>query len=71
MPTGHAVAHIPSVAVWGDTPEPERQAALLKLARGSVKVVFSVDLFNEGVDVPLVNTLLLLRPTDSPTRAAP
>jgi hypothetical protein len=29
-------------------------------------VVFSVDLFNEGVDVPAVNALLMLRPTDSP-----
>jgi len=31
------------------------------------RAVFSVDLFNEGVDVPLVDTLLLLRPTDSHT----
>ena len=30
-------------------------------------MLFSVDLFNEGVDVPSVDTLLLLRPTDSPT----
>jgi hypothetical protein len=29
--------------------------------------VFSVDLFNEGVDVPAVDTVLFLRPTDSPT----
>ena len=34
---------------------------------GESNVVFSVDLFNEGVDVPSVDTLLLLRPTDSPT----
>ena len=32
-----------------------------------MNVVFSVDLFNEGVDVPTVDTLLMLRPTDSPT----
>ena len=31
------------------------------------RVVFTVDLFNEGVDIPTVDTLLLLRPTDSPT----
>src|SRR5690606_37179497 len=30
-------------------------------------MVFSVDLFNEGVDMPLVDTLLMLRPTDSST----
>ncbi|HMQ28735.1 MAG TPA: DEAD/DEAH box helicase, partial [Acidimicrobiales bacterium] len=57
---------IASVAVWADSPVDERQAALRNLADGRVQVVFSVDLFNEGVDVPLVDTLLLLRPTDSP-----
>src|SRR5258706_16484120 len=60
-------AGIRSVAVWGDSPHDERQAALHDLAEGSVSVVFSVDLFNEGIDVPAVDTLLLLRPTDSPT----
>jgi len=59
-------ASIPSVAVWGDSPPEERRAALQGLARGRIRVVFSVDLFNEGVDVPVVDTLLLLRPTDSP-----
>jgi len=58
---------ISAVAVWGDTPEHERRAALSDLREGKVTVVFSVDLFNEGVDVPNVNALLLLRPTDSPT----
>ena len=54
------------MAVWADSPADERQAALRDLADGRVQVVFSVDLFNEGVDVPVVDTLLLLRPTDSP-----
>lgn len=57
---------IGAVAVWADTPAAERAKALKDLGGGRVKVVFSVDLFNEGVDVPSVNTLLLLRPTDSP-----
>lgn len=56
---------ISSVAVWADTPEDERRRSLSDLAAGRVNVVFSVDLFNEGVDVPSVNTLLMLRPTDS------
>lgn len=60
-------AGIPAVAVWADTPEDQRKSALSDLADGSIRVVFSVDLFNEGVDVPSVDTLLLLRPTDSPT----
>src|SRR4029077_13439339 len=60
-------AGIPAVAVWGDSPEEERKAALRDLSAGRVNVVFTVDLFNEGVDVPNVDTLLLLRPTESPT----
>ena len=58
---------IPAVAVWADTPRAEREKALRDLARGTVRVVFSVDLFNEGVDVPAVDTVLMLRPTESPT----
>jgi superfamily II DNA or RNA helicase/HKD family nuclease len=60
-------AGIAAIAVSGETPEPERKAALRDLAKGEVNVVFSVDLFNEGIDVPRVDTLLLLRPTDSAT----
>jgi superfamily II DNA or RNA helicase/HKD family nuclease len=60
-------ASIPAVAIWGDSPMEERTAALRDLAAGRVNVVFTVDLFNEGVDVPNVDTLLLLRPTESPT----
>jgi superfamily II DNA or RNA helicase/HKD family nuclease len=58
---------IRSQAVWADTPSAERQRALEDLAARRINVLFSVDLFNEGVDVPVVDTLLLLRPTDSPT----
>lgn len=59
-------AGVAAVAVTGETPVAEREAALKDLEAGRVQVVFSVDLFNEGVDVPTVDTLLLLRPTDSP-----
>ncbi len=58
---------IAAVAVWGDSPREERTAALRNLAAGRVNVVFTVDLFNEGVDVPNVDTLLFLRPTESGT----
>lgn len=60
-------AGIPAVAVWGDSPADLRASALRDLSAGRVKVVFTVDLFNEGIDVPNVDTLLLLRPTESPT----
>jgi superfamily II DNA or RNA helicase/HKD family nuclease len=60
-------AGIAAVAVWADSPAEERARALNDLAARRVQVVFSVDLFNEGVDVPAVDTLLLLRPTESGT----
>jgi superfamily II DNA or RNA helicase len=56
-----------AVAVWGESPADVRQRALQDLAAGTVKVVFSVDIFNEGVDVPAVDTVLMLRPTESGT----
>lgn len=62
-----AEANVPSVAIWADTPEEQRKAALSDLVARRVNAVFSVDLFNEGIDVPDVDTLLLLRPTESPT----
>ncbi|MCA1671367.1 MAG: DUF3427 domain-containing protein, partial [Actinobacteria bacterium] len=60
-------AGLAAVAIWGDSPREERQAALRDLDTGKVPIVFTVDLFNEGIDLPTVDTLLLLRPTDSPT----
>lgn len=58
---------IPSVAVSGETDWSQRVRALQDLEAGRITTVFSVDLFNEGVDVPAVDTLLLLRPTESAT----
>ena len=60
-------AGIPATAVWADSPAEERRNALRELTTRKLNVVFSVDLFNEGVDVPAVDTVLFLRPTDSPT----
>ncbi|MCA9509145.1 MAG: DUF3427 domain-containing protein [Myxococcales bacterium] len=59
-------AGVRAVAVWSDSTEAERREALDRLRRGEIQVLFSVDLFNEGVDLPNVDTLLFLRPTDSP-----
>jgi superfamily II DNA or RNA helicase/HKD family nuclease len=56
---------IPSVAVSGDSASDDREAALRHLRDKTVNVVFCVDLFNEGVDVPEVDTVLFLRPTES------
>ncbi len=43
----------------------ERSQALEQLEHGRLQVIFSVDLFNEGVDLPAIDTVLMLRPTES------
>jgi hypothetical protein len=53
--------------VLGETPEVERQDAIRALRLGELQILFTVDVFNEGVDLPEVDTLLLLRPTESAT----
>lgn len=44
-----------------------RKSAIEKLQAGELDVIFTVDLFNEGVDIPTVDTLLFVRPTESLT----
>ena len=53
-----------SAAVHGESGM-SRGEALEKLENGQLDVIFSVDLFNEGVDLPAIDTVLLLRPTES------
>ena len=57
----------PAVALDAGTPRADRRAALTKLRRGELRAIFAVDLFNEGVDLPEVDTVLMLRPTESAT----
>lgn len=57
---------IPAVCVVGTTSADERRRAPEMLARGEIAAIVTCDLYNEGVDLPLVDTLLLLRPTQSP-----
>lgn len=60
-------AGIAARAVSAHTNPAERDDALRALAAGEVQILFSVDLFNEGIDVPAVDVVLLLRPTESAT----
>ena len=60
---------IPSVAVFSDASgeyTEKRNAAIQKLKNGEIKVIFSVDMFNEGVDITSVDMVMFLRPTESP-----
>jgi superfamily II DNA or RNA helicase/HKD family nuclease len=61
------LAGIPAMAVTSRTPSDQRRAALSSLRRREVNVLFTVDLFNEGIDLPEVDTVLFLRPTESAT----
>lgn len=60
-------AGIPSLAVTAQSSAEERRHARRALEAGSVKVLFTVDLYNEGVDIPAIDTVLFLRPTESAT----
>lgn len=60
-------AGVPAVCVTGDTGAADRTDALLALRQRRVNIVFTVDVFNEGVDLPEVDTVLFLRPTESAT----
>ncbi len=60
-------AGITSVAVDGGTDEAARADALARLRNREVNCIFAVDIFNEGLDIPEVDTILMLRPTQSAT----
>src|SRR5699024_9914629 len=62
-----ADAGIPAAAVTSDPGSADRAEALADLRAGRLAVVFTVDMFNEGVDLPSVDTVLFLRPTESAT----
>lgn len=59
--------NIPSIALHGGSSDEERGSAQQKLVSGDIKFIFVVDLYNEGIDIPEVNTILFLRPTESLT----
>lgn len=59
-------AGVPAVAVHSGPGSAPRVESLERLGRGDLPIVFTVDLFNEGVDVPTLDTVMLLRPTESP-----
>lgn len=59
---------IKSIVLSGASTEDERKKAMDAIADmdPKIKVIFTADLFNEGVDIPSVNTVLMMRPTNSP-----
>ena len=55
-----------SAAVYSGEDSDPRHRSVADLQSGAIEVLFAVDVFNEGVDIPEVETVLMLRPTDSP-----
>ena len=62
---------VPSVAVHSQSSSSrytvDRKTAVRQLSQGKISVVFAVDIFNEGVDIPSLDTVMFLRPTESYT----
>ena len=56
-----------SLALTGDNSELDRKRAIERLEsnQDSLQYIFTVDIFNEGIDIPSINQILMLRPTNS------
>jgi superfamily II DNA or RNA helicase/phage repressor protein C with HTH and peptisase S24 domain len=58
-----------AVALTGDSSEEERANAIERLESDNLKekldYIFTVDIFNEGIDIPKINQIIMLRPTES------
>ena len=58
---------VPALAVTGSSDDELRRSARRQLVEREVNVLFTVDLLSEGVDIPEIDTVLMLRPTESLT----
>jgi superfamily II DNA or RNA helicase/HKD family nuclease/SOS-response transcriptional repressor LexA len=58
-----------TIALTGDSSEEERSKAIEKLESDNLNekldYIFTVDIFNEGIDIPKINQIIMLRPTES------
>lgn len=62
--------NVPSAAVYSNADgqySKDRSEAIQDLRTGKIKVIFSVDMFNEGLDIPQIDMVMFLRPTESPS----
>jgi superfamily II DNA or RNA helicase len=58
---------VPAIALSAESADEERRSAKDRLVRREINIIFVVDLYNEGVDIPEIDTVLFLRPTESLT----
>lgn len=67
MATWFSAHGVPARAVHSGPHSIDRVSAISELVNGRVGILFTVDLFNEGVDIPQVDLVMFLRPTESMT----
>ena len=67
MAESFRTAGIPSEVLLGNTPSDARQKRLRDFREGSIVFLFTVDVLSEGVDIPDINLVMFLRPTESLT----
>lgn len=60
-------AGLKSIALTTKSSARDRSEAPMRMLRGEIAYIFTVDLYNEGVDIPSIDTVLFLRPTESLT----
>lgn len=56
---------VKAIALTGDDSDEKRERSIAQLENGGIEYIITVDIFNEGVDIPCVNQVILLRPTES------
>ena len=56
---------IKTVSLTGDDTDITREKVIEQLEKGEIEYIITVDIFNEGIDIPCVNQVILLRPTES------
>ena len=58
-------AGLRAAALDASSPREQRAEQIRRLRSGELQILFAVDLFNEGLDIPEIDTVLFLRPTES------
>ncbi len=61
------LANLRSAVITSDTPGNVRSSIIREFTNKEINYLFVVDIFNEGVDIPYIDTVLFLRPTESLT----
>lgn len=67
----HELAHLfskkghPAVALTNEDSENMRNKVVERLVKGEIEYIVAVDLFNEGIDIPALNQIIMLRNTES------